>query len=325
MENKIALYMQKLRRRTKKTKLAGRLKWFIEDELIFGEKGKALTLIIPTKGCRYARNGGCTMCGYIYDASSAQFFENFKKIVKNTPTDCIKLYTSGSFFDRSEISLEMQEKILEFLNTLPRLKKIIIESCPTFITRKLVDKLKSYNKYIEIAIGLESSSDKVLKYFINKPFKFENYVSSAKIIKSAKLGLKTYLLFKPPFISEKEAISDILGSVEAIKDLTDTIGINLLNVQKGTLVDILWKRNLYRPPWLWSLIYVLTSLNLKNQIALGLTGAGTPRGAQNCRKCTTKILKKLRVFALTQNIDEIQDIYCECKKKWDVFVELNMF
>lgn len=64
-------------------------------------------------------------------------------------------------------------------------------------------------------------------------------------------------MLKPLFLSEKQAMEDITRSIDDAAPYADTISINLCNVQKGTLVETLWEKGQYRPPWLWSIIEIL--------------------------------------------------------------------
>ena len=48
---------------------------------------------------------------------------------------------------------------------------------------------------------------------------------------------KAYLLLKPPFLSEKESIEDIINSINTIHNIVDIISINPCNIQKNTFVE----------------------------------------------------------------------------------------
>ena len=65
-----AMREKHLRRRKEKNPNYAIASWIQDD--IFHDKtmGKSLTIILRTKGCRWAyETGGCTMCSYLMDAS----------------------------------------------------------------------------------------------------------------------------------------------------------------------------------------------------------------------------------------------------------------
>ncbi len=68
-----------------------------------------------------------------------------------------------------------------------------------------------------MAIGLETSSDLIRKHSINKGFTFRDFVNAAEVAKVNGVAVKTYLMLKPPFLSEKQALEDIVTSVKKLQ------------------------------------------------------------------------------------------------------------
>ena len=86
------------------------------------------------------------MCGYTKDASpispapaslEAQFSFALQKAQK-TPVSVIKVFTSGSFFDESEISLITRQNMLKSLNKIPNLRNVILETRPEYISQEVL-------------------------------------------------------------------------------------------------------------------------------------------------------------------------------------------
>ena len=92
---------------------------------------------------------------------------------------------------------------------------------------------------------------------INKGFTFNDYKKAATLLKKHQMNVKTYVLMKPPFLTEKESLNDCIQTTKDIAPYTDLISLNPTNVQRHTVVEYLWKRNQYRPPWLWSIVEYL--------------------------------------------------------------------
>ncbi len=260
----------------------------------------------------------------IENVSDKNFFFQFSEAMKKfNDQKIVKIFTSGSFLDKTEISEKLQEKICETLGK--KTKKVIVESRPEFVNKEKIKKLSKLCN-IEIAVGLESANDDVLKYSINKGFRLKDYIKAAEIIKNI-CSLKTYILLKPPFLTEEEGIKDAINTARIAGKYSSAISFNPVNIQSNTFTEFLWRRNEYRTPWLWSVIEVLKeSKKLTNaRLMSSPTGGGTRRGAHNCGKCDKKILGAIQDFSLTQNPSVFDNLYCECKEEWLDLLEIEGF
>ena len=293
----------------------------------------AFVIILRTRGCSWAINSGCSMCGYFNDStwrklSANDILSQFNLAMKNyNGEQIVKIFTSGSFLDETEIPKAAMEKILLKLDSKAR--RISIETRPEYVTEKRLKELKKLvdKSDLEISIGLESANDKILEHSINKGFKFEDYKKAAKIVIENNLKLKTYLLVKPPFLTEREAINDCIESAKKIMDFPGTISLNPVCIQKNTVVEYLWRNKEYRPPWLWSIIEILKTLgkNKKDNIRIkcDIVAGGKEKGAHNCGKCDYLVLDKIKKFSLYQNVEELEDVHCECKEEWKEYLDLQ--
>ncbi|RLF43094.1 MAG: TIGR01210 family radical SAM protein [Thermoplasmata archaeon] len=303
-----------------------------EDETIDGKPAKALVIVLTTRGCRWNL---CSMCGYFRESLDAVSPTNILKqiefaISKYQGEEMIKIFTSGSFLDEEEIDFATQGKIMKQLSKLKEVKIISIESRPEFVDPEKLEELIKivHPKKLEVSLGLESANDRILKYSINKGFRFSDYVKSAKVAKEAKASVKTYILLKPPFLTEREAINDCIESIRKVADITDTISLNPVSIHRYTLVEYLWERGDYRPPWLWSVIEVLKEgkkILEEKRIKCDITGGGEKRGAHNCGRCDKKILDAIKRFSLDQDLNHIEDIYCDCAEEWKDALDLEIF
>lgn len=309
--------------------------WF-SKELFNNKIYDNLTIILNTIGCFWAKSGGCSMCGYINDSSnnklsSLNIINQIKKVLNNIDKKYnqinLKIFTSGSFFDTREIPLDARNKILEILNIDDRINKLSIETRPEFISEKLVQDIKKiYQKKLEFSYGLETISDTIRIESINKGFLFLDFLNACNIAKKYNIYNKVYLLLKPPFLSEKESIKDIINSINTIHNIVDIISINPCNIQKNTFVEKLWKNKEYDNPWLWSLITILIECKKKypNLIIISEpTGIGSKRGISNRCQCDLLISKKLKEYSLSQDINILEKLNCKCKYKWEKYLLLN--
>ena len=318
--------------------------WIKRDRLI-NKVGKALTIILRTRGCSWAlsETGGCTMCGYIQDSPIEEVNQNhiqnqidyvlnnkINEISEDDEKYALKIFNSGSFFDENEISDEVRQYIYERVASIENIKEFVIESRLEYINAEKLRNIKENlnGKYIEIAIGIETVNDYIRNYYINKGMRFDEFKQILQICKENGIGIKAYLLLKPPFLTEDGAIDDCITSIKTLIDLkVNTISINPLNIQRGTLTEYLWYQNKYRPPWFHSLFKVLEkSLTQKDltkvRVISDPSGAGTKRGIHNClkRECEKAAQNRLQDFVTSQELASLENIEfeCDCKKKYQL-------
>ena len=338
-------YSLKKKRPIHKEQLEKPVSFWIKKDRLLNEIGKEFTIILRTKGCNWAlgMNGGCSMCGYIQDANIGdvepiQIINQFDyainskldQIEKDNDNYILKIFNSGSFFDESEIAQDVRTSIYEKIADINKIKEVVIESRVEHIDSEKLKEIGKFlkDKYIEIGIGLETVDDYIRINYINKGLLFEDFRSAFQLCREHNIGVKAYLLFKPPFLNEIGAIDDCSHSIKKLIDMkVNTISINPVNIQKGTLIEYLWYQNRYRPPWFYSLLKCLqesvTQKNLDDvRILSSPSGAGTKRGIHNCikRECNETMIEMLRDFVLNQDPKMLfqNGKECECKTKYQI-------
>ncbi len=301
--------------------------WTGED-LLDGKPVRTNTIIFRTKGCYWAQKGGCTMCGYTYDASVTpptyeDIMAQYRSVEGRIDGDVVKLFTSGSFFDKGEVPEKAREEILAGIGK--KAKKVIIETRPEFVTDKAMEEAKKYADRLEIAVGLETSDDRVRNECINKDFLFTDFVKASETAKKYGVTTKAYLLLKPPFVNEKDALEDMVRSVLDAAPYAGTISINLCNIQRGTIVDELFMKKTYRPPWLWTIVEVIKRVHGKTSSVLmsDPLAAGSARGPHNCYECDAAFADALRKYSITQDITAFDGLACDCRLLWEKVLELE--
>jgi len=308
------------------------VKFWSEKDRLDGKIVDAYVIIFRTKGCSWAQKSGCSMCGYFNDSlwqdvSNDDLLTQLNIAMNNYSDEkFIKIFTSGSFFDDSEINLNARKKILNIL--FEKTDKVSVESRPEYVNNETLQEVKSIvgSKKLEIGIGLESSNDYIRKTCLNKGFNLSDYKKAANVMKKHKVELKTYVLIKPPFLTEKESIKDSINTTDDIKNITDSISFNPTNVQRNTFVNYLWNKRKYRPPWLFSIVEILNESKkiMKDKtIKCDIVGGGSIRGAHNCKICDRKFLTTIEDFSLTQNLDVLKNLDCECKEKWLDIIDIE--
>jgi archaeosine synthase beta-subunit len=307
------------------TEVAG---FWTGEDLLDGEPVKANTIIFRTRGCYWGLKGGCSMCGYVYDAAATpptyeDIMAQYRSVEGRIDGRIVKVFTSGSFFDVREVPEQARDEILAGLSQ--KASKVIIETRPEFVTDKTMQEAKKYPVCLEVAIGLETSNDVIRIECINKNFLFKDFVRASETAKKYGVTTKAYLLLKPPFLDEKDALEDMVKSVLDAAPYASTISINLCNVQRGTIVDELFQKKAYRPPWLWTIVEVIRRVHGKTNAVImsDPLAAGAARGPHNCGLCDHDFADAIRKYSLTQDVTAFDKLDCDCRLLWEKVLELE--
>ncbi|WP_147654350.1 archaeosine biosynthesis radical SAM protein RaSEA [Methanomassiliicoccus luminyensis] len=296
-----------------------------EEDMIAGERAEAFVLIFRTTGCWWSYQGGCLMCGYNAASSRAVTIEDLKaQLAKATERyrgeRMVKLYTSGSFLDENEVPPEVRDEVFSAFGKADR---ILFESRPEFITDDSLSRIDCARS--AIAIGLESSNEEILRKSVRKGFTVADYTRAAEVMLDRKVPLRTYLLLKPPYLTERAAVEDAISSIQYSSQFSESVSVNPVNVQRDTVVEALWRRGNYRPPYLWSLVEVLRQGKEVSgcRVMSSPSGGGTARGVHNCDRCDRKILDAVQRFSFNQDAGEFEGLQCGCRKEWAAVMDVQ--
>ncbi len=305
------------------------------ESLIGSSKGTALSVVLATVGCSHARGdmGGCTMCSYLLDGTEKapsddqlkmQFDNAMSKISGGFAPLSVKLYTSGSFLDTQEVSLHARHMILSTIADDSRVSEVVVESRPEYVVDSAMSELRDTlgERRIEIGIGLESSNDVVRSLCVNKGFNLNDFNRAVDTARRFDIGIRAYVLLKPPFLTEKMALENAKQTISYCGEIgVSTVSVNPVNVQKYTLVERLWQRGEYRPPWLWSLVELLRAsretLSREVNIVCDPVAAGKKRGVHNCGKCDKEVASAIKNYSISQNPDVLSSLECDCMAQWE--------
>ena len=300
--------------------------WIDEDNTPDGVR-ESLTIVLNTGGCRWARAGGCTMCGYVAEsvdggtvppaalADQVEAALAHERDHADEPCELVKIYTSGSFLDEREVPAESRRLIAE---TFADRERIVVESLPDFVAAPKLADLLDRGLAVDVAVGLETATDRVRHDCVNKYFEFDEFVAASEAAAAVGAGVKAYLLMKPPFLSESAALTDMIDSVRRCAEHCHTVSMNPCNVQRYTMVDELHYRGGYRPPWLWSVVEVLRETADADAIVVSdPVGGGEERGAHNCGDCDERVLNAIEDFDLRQDPTVFDQVACECEGVWE--------
>lgn len=295
-----------------------------EPEAIGVERVEAFVVILRTRGCYWADQKGCSMCGYAKDtlgrsATPEELAEQLAHALRRyRDQPYVKVYTSGSFLDDREVDPASRAAFVRAFSG--RARRLLFETLPEFATAEAIAPLReAFAGQLEGALGLESTDPTVLGRFVHKNAPPSAYLDAADRLRALGVAPKAYLLLKPPYLTEAEAVDDVLRSIGEASARFDTLSVNPVHIQNGTVVEWLYRRGRYRPPWLWS---VVTTLLEGAKVARGRrlvsfpTAGGMARGPHNCGSCDARVLAAVEEASLTQEFGPLAALDCACRSTW---------
>ena len=122
------------------------------------------------------------------------------------PARHIKLYNSGSFFDPRAIPVEDYPAIAERVADFER---VIVECHPALIGEKIGENCFRFKEILsgplEVAMGLETAHPAILEK-LNKRMTTDQFAAAAARLREHGIDLRVFILVKPPFMREDEAL-----------------------------------------------------------------------------------------------------------------------
>lgn len=299
--------------------------------------------VMKTRPCHwFLRGGGCTTCGYNlaaaldHEVTKEQLLNQVEYLTEILPSSAfpfITLTSAGSFMDSREIDDETRLEILRMLDSRGY-SHLNFESRPNDLTNKerLQRLQEAFHGGISVGMGLESSSDFVRRFCVNKGYTTRVFVEAIKSLKESGISYDAYVLCGKPFLSPKEDIED---SVESIKFAFEKgcywVILMTTNLQPHTLTYFMQKHGLYSLPKLWTPLEIMRRLPsaLRKRVILKGIDKAVPyplEFASNCEDCTAGVVNAHRQWNLTLDYSFIEEVLdsCECKQEWEQHLDDSM-
>lgn len=310
------------------------------NDRLDGKQVKRAIIYLRSSGCSWAVHNrqsdqikfkaGCLDCEHSVSGTTlglkisekqymTQFMREFKKYdYKDVPILCV--YNEGNFFNESELPLEARVNILTEISKNANIKVVILETLPEYLSEQVLIQTKKIleNKIVEIGIGLESSNEIIRNLCINKSYSLKLFEKTIGLIKQY-FHVLSYVLIKPSFLSEQEALEDAISTIEyAFTQGIDIVSIEPVNISNHNMSGYLNRLGLYRPVWLWSIIEIMKVTHKLGELRVGGFQFEPKYEWQpyNCKKCTKKIQKELFTYNESNNPSPLFDIRCGCVEEW---------
>jgi archaeosine synthase beta-subunit len=179
--------------------------FFVEDEYSSaGDLVPVSTVFLTNRECPWR----CLMCDLwshtLVDAvpRGAVAAQIDYALQRMPPARQIKLYNSGSFFDVQAIPLADHPAIAK---QVAGFERVIVESHPALVGENCLRFRDRLSPPLEVAMGLETAHPEVLAR-LNKRMTLEQFAGAAALLREEEIDLRVFILVKPPFMREDEAL-----------------------------------------------------------------------------------------------------------------------
>jgi hypothetical protein len=235
------------------------------------------------------------------------------------------LYNGGSFLNEKEIPAEARRYIFKKVNSDPHIKRFTIEARVEHVTNEILEEIQTLlpDTIVEIGVGLESSNPLVRNVILNKGTSSKDYIQlKEKFQGRSNIKLLNYVLIKPPFLTEAEAIADAVSTIRFAWEIgAETVYLEPVSIQDFTIVYWLWKHGYYRTPWIWSVFEIIKqTYHLGIQLRIGgFEFFPLPHAfVSNCPACNRIMMEKIKTFNRTYDLRVLQDLTCpdNCHLQW---------
>ena len=303
------------------------------DSILFDGKTRTRKrIVLLTTGCDI---GTCTMCPFPNESMAAvksknlcnQFDNSFKNDDINNH-EVITIFCNGNFLSDREMPIEARSHMYrKFTNSNSQI--MCIETLPQFVNEDKIETFKreSNGKRLAVFMGLQSSNDFIRNVAINTTCTKGNFEEAVKLLQKNDFIPVPFVMIKPPFLLEDEAIID---TIDTLKYLT-TIGVTHATlcptrVAPKTVLEKMYNDGMYQTPWIWSVIEILR--NHRDQGGLKpMVNTTELKSDQNldstcaygCPKCKDKLITNIEKFLFTRDFDLLDNLSCICQDDYVKF------
>lgn len=296
-------------------------------------------------GCKWSLSGGCTMCNFSMNKNfdESRVYDNFTHLLNSLDSTLryIHLGPGGSVFHNSELNAINRKKILNSLQRFTFLEDVGIECRASLLKENdimaaLAD-LPPWVKTLSIDFGLESSDPFIRSVLVNKGEGHKAIADAMQLIKDVNskteksVVVDCYVLLKPMWLSESEAVQDAINSINWAYDHgAATVSVFISTIKTNTLCHFTHSFTdqpapfRYETPYLYSVFDVLHALTPERRqrtLVLGIT-SGMPLivGPRSCELCegilngTITAHNYTRMEALLHQVNKIR---CACRDNWE--------
>ena len=216
----------------------------------------------------------------------------------------IKLYNSGSFFDAKAIPLQDHPAIAE---RVAGFERVIVECHPALVGDTCISFSDRIAGRLEVAMGLETAHPEILQR-LNKRMSLEQFEGVAQALQNNDIDLRVFILVKPPFMKEEEALEWAVRSLEFAFDCGATAATLIPTRGGNGAMEELARAGLFSAPRLATLEAAMAGgiAMRKGRVFADLWDV---RRTPSCKNCADMRIARLHAMNLQQCV--MPPVHCE--------------
>jgi radical SAM enzyme (TIGR01210 family) len=234
----------------------------------------------------------------------------FDGLIENVVT----VYNNGNFFSNREISPFVREYLYKKISNSTA-DTLVVECLPQFITEDRIVHANQFlnGKKIMVAIGLQSWNDEIREVAINSTCTKKSFLNAVEVLHKYGHDVQVFLMFKPPFVSAKESISDVVEGINHLNELkVGSIIISPMRVAKNTMVDQMYRKGKYIPPTLDSLLDLIQKVNSSTDdrnVRIAISILTAKDGIESVRiQSDDEVIEAVKYYNNTHSVEKILKI-----------------
>jgi hypothetical protein len=272
-----------------------------------GKMYSRLRIALQSNGCSLAL---CTMCPipneaadpHVLKITAENYIEQVKGALAKYPHQEIISIYNENFFSECEMPQTARQEILHLVKE-SGCQYLIVGAHSVFITREKLQEVKDIlgeRTKLIVGIGLQSADDAIREICIRTPLSKDVFLKAHRLIHEFGYSTKCYILLKPPFLLQQEAIEDTVKSATWLQENgVEDITICPIRIANGTVVKDLFGKKLYAQPKLATLVECLHQLQQKGvKVRASVSSSDSPEleaiAPKGCKQCEEKILHGLK-------------------------------
>lgn len=220
----------------------------------------------------------------------------------------VKLYNSGNFFDQQAYPPSDRPPIA---NRVRDFDTVTVENHPKLCRDVCVEFADRLDGRLEIALGLETAHPTVLDR-LNKGMTREDFRRAVGFLRENDIAVRTFILLRPPFLSETEGVEWALRSIEFAFDAGVQCASVVPTRSGNGIMQRLEREGHFEPPSMTSIETVLEKGIRLNRGRVFMDLWDLERFYE-CETCGPRRRDRLRRMNLTQEVQP--EVSCGCEHR----------
>ena len=211
----------------------------------------------------------------------------------------LKLYNAGSFFDPRAIPTAEHGEIARLAAPFGR---TIVECHPAMVDDRCPRFRDLLGRPLEVALGLETIHPQILDR-LNKRMTLDQFRRAAEFLKGHDIDVRVFILLRPPWLAEGEAVEWANRSIDFAFDCGATV-CSIIPTRAGNgAMEALAAAGEFAPPSLASLETVLEH-GLARRRGRVFADLWDVDGLARCPACSPSRIERIRRMNITQHFAE---------------------